>query len=308
MKKIFTILLLIICVCQATNAKPSSDNDKIKSLDEKCVNLQNQQSRIANDLCRLKDKQKDSDRRIQSLKSENNAHSAAIDSLRNVCKQLAVSQSTDRKKVNGMIDKTNSNVQANQETLQSRTLLVCIIAILMLVVIVGVTYRLARRIKSGNISIDEVRKAQDALQAAQTKMQEELIKLDDKLLELFDRQIANVPKNADHGEPDHSLALKVADEIVRIELNMSRMDSSIKGYKQLSKAVERIKDNFKANGYEFVEMLGKPYNEGMKVIANFVVDEDLEEGKQIITGITKPQINYNGQMIQAAQITVSQNI
>lgn len=308
MKKIFTILLLIICVCQATNAKPSSDNDKIKSLDEKCVNLQNQQSRIANDLCRLKDKQKESDRRIQALKSENNTHSAAIDSLRNVCKQLAVSQSTDRKKVNGMIDKTNSNVQANQETLQSRTLLVCIIAILMLVIIVGVAYRLARRIKLGNTSIDEVRKAQDALQAAQTKMQEESIKLDDKLLELFDRQIANVPKNADYGEPDHSLALKVADEIVRIELNMSRMDSSIKGYKQLSRAVERIKDNFKANGYEFVEMLGKPYNEGMKVIANFVVDEDLEEGKQIITGITKPQINYNGQMIQAAQITVSQNI
>lgn len=308
MKKIFTILLLIICVCQATNAKPSSDNDKIKSLDEKCVNLQNQQSRIANDLCRLKDKQKESDRRIQALKSDNNRQSAVIDSLRNTCKQLTGTQSADRKKVNGMIDKTNSNVQANQETLQSRTLLVCIIAILMLVVIVGVTYRLARRIKSGNTSIDEVRKAQDALQAAQTKMQEESIKLDDKLLELFDRQIANVPKNADHGEPDHSLALKVADEIVRIELNMSRMDSSIKGYKQLSKAVERIKDNFKANGYEFVEMLGKPYNEGMKVIANFIVDEDLEEGKQIITGITKPQINYNGQMIQAAQITVSQNI
>lgn len=308
MKKIFTILLLIICVCQATNAKPSSDNDKIKSLDEKCVNLQNQQSRIANDLCRLKDKQKESDRRIQALKSDNNRQSAVIDSLRNICKQLTETQFADRKSVNGMIDKTNSNVQANQETLQSRTLLVCIIAILMLVVIVGVAYRLARRIKSGNTSIDEVRKAQDALQAAQTKMQEESIKLDDKLLELFDRQIANVPKNADYGEPDHSFALKVADEIVRIELNMSRMDSSIKGYKQLAKAVERIKDNFKANGYEIVDLLGKPYNEGMKVSANFVVDEDLEEGKQVITGITKPQVNYNGQMIQAAQITVSQNI
>lgn len=308
MKKIFTILLLIICVCQATNAKPSSDNDKIKSLDEKCVNLQNQQSRIANDLCRLKDKQKESDRRIQALKSDNNRQSAVIDSLRNTCKQLTETQSADRKSVNGMIDKTNSNVQANQETLQSRTLLVCIIAILMLVVIVGVTYRLAKRIKSGSTSIDEVRKAQDALQAAQTKMQEESIKLDDKLLELFDRQIANASKNVSNDKPDHSLVLKVADEVARIELNMSRMDSSIKGYKQLSKAVERIKDNFKANGYEFVEMLGKPYNEGMKVIANFIVDEDLEEGKQIITGITKPQINYNGQMIQAAQITVSQNI
>ena len=308
MKKIFTILLLIVCACQNTIAKPVSDNDKIKSLEEKCVTLQNQQSRTANDLCRLKDKQKESDRKIQALKSENNTHSATIDSLHNVCKQLAESQSADRKNVNGMIDKTNSNVQANQETLQSRTLLVCIIAILMLVIIVGVTYRLARRIKSGNTSIDEVRKAQDALLIAQEKMQEESIKLDDKLLELFDKQIANAPKNASNDKPDHSLALKVADEIVRIELNMSRMDSSIKGYKQLAKAVERIKDNFKANGYEIVDLLGKPYNEGMKVSANFVVDEDLEDGKQIITGITKPQVNYNGQMIQAAQITVSQNI
>ena len=46
----------------------------------------------------------------------------------------------------------------------------------------------------------------------------------------------------------------------------------------------------------------------MKVIANFIPDETLPEGSQIITGIIKPQINYNGQMIQAAQITVSQNI
>lgn len=308
MKKIFAILLLTICFCQTTNAKSTSDNDKIKLLEEKCVNLQKQQSRTANDLCKLKETQKESERIIQTLKSENNNQSAAIDSLRHACKQLDETQSVDRKNVNGKIDKTNNNVQANQESLQSRTLLVCIVAVLLLVIIVGVACRLAKRIKSGNTSIDEVRKAQDALQAAQGKMQEESIKLDDKLLELFDRQIANVPKNADHGEPDHSLALKVADEIVRIELNMSRMDSSIKGYKQLAKAVERIKDNFKANGYEFVEMLGKPYNEGMKVIANFVVDEYLEEGKQIITGITKPQINYNGQMIQAAQITVSQNI
>jgi len=59
---------------------------------------------------------------------------------------------------------------------------------------------------------------------------------------------------------------------------------------------------------KIVNMLGKPYNEGMKVVANFVPDDSLEEGKQIITGIIKPQINYRGVMIQAAQITVSQNI
>lgn len=163
-------------------------------------------------------------------------------------------------------------------------------------------------INSGTATIADVRKAQEALQAAQTKMQEESVKLDDKLLDLFNRQLANSSKVAGNDKPDHSLALKVADEVARIELNMSRMDSSIRGYKQLSKAVGRIKDNFNANGYEIVDMLGKPYNEGMKVIAEFVLNEDLEDGAQIITGITKPQVNYNGQMIQAAQITVSQNI
>ena len=170
------------------------------------------------------------------------------------------------------------------------------------------TFRLTKRIKSGSTSIDEVRKAQEALQSVQIKMQEESVKLDDKLLKLFEQQISDSSNVIGSNKPDHSLALKVADEIVRIELNMSRMDSSVKRYKQLAKAVERIKDNFKANGYEIVDMLGEPYNEGMKVTANFVADENLEAGKQIITGITKPQINYNGQMIQAAQITVSQNI
>ena len=144
--------------------------------------------------------------------------------------------------------------------------------------------------------------------AAQAKMQEESVKLDNKLLELAEKQISVAPKASPNEEVDHSLAMKVADEIVRIELNMSRMDPSIKGYKQLGKAVQRIKDNFKANGYEIIDMLGQPYNEGMKVIASLVTDESLKPGQQIITGITKPQINYNGKMIQTAQITVSQNL
>ena len=55
-------------------------------------------------------------------------------------------------------------------------------------------------------------------------------------------------------------------------------------------------------------MLNKPYVERMKVVANMVTDDSLPEGSQIITGIIKPQILYNGTMIQSAEITVSQNI
>ena len=307
MKTFFSIMFATF-VCLSANAEIVPNKNGVKALEEKYEELQSLHAHYSIELRRLTEKLKEEERCLKDLKSENNIQSAVIDSLRNICNQLGKKQSADNKSICRKIDETNSNVQENQNMLQSRTLWAGMVVLLLLVAIFGVAYRLVKRIKLGSTSIDEVRKAQDALQVAQGKMQEESVKLDDKLLELFDRQIANAPKNEGNGKTDHSLALKVADEIVRIELNMSRMDSSIKGYKQLAKAVERIKDNFKANGYEIVDMLGKPYNEGMKVIANFVVDEDLEEGKQIITGITKPQINYNGQMIQAAQITVSQNI
>lgn len=301
--------ILFICLgCQLINAKTMDDTSKIEAIENKYIKLQDHHYRIANDLCKLKETMKESERIIQTLKSENYEQSVVIDSLRNICNQLEDKLSADNKNICRKIDETNSNVQENQNMLQSRTLWAGMVVLLLLVAIFGVAYRLAKRIKSGSTSIDEVRKAQDALQVAQGKMREESIKLDDKLLELFDRQIANDTKKEGNDKPDHSLALKVADEVARIELNMSRMDSSIRGYKQLSKAVGRIKDNFNANGYEIVDMLGKPYNEGMKVIAEFVLNEDLEDGAQIITGITKPQVNYNGQMIQAAQITVSQNI
>ena len=308
MKKTFMIILLATMSCLLMSAKLANDADKIKVLEDKFTLLQNKQGNVENHLNRLVDKQREGVHKIQSLSNENARLAKVIDSLQNACRQLANTQVADRKNISGEINKTNSNVQTNQDMLQSRTLWIGIMAVALLIFIVGVAYQLTKRIKSGNTSIGEVRKAQEALQLAQTKMQEESVKLDDKLLEMFDKQISATPKVIGTDKPDHSLALKVADEIVRIELNMSRMDSSIKGYKQLAKAVERIKDNFKANGYEIIDMLGKPYNEGMKVIANFVSDEELEEGKQIITGITKPQINYNGQMIQAAQITVSQNI
>ena len=54
------------------------------------------------------------------------------------------------------------------------------------------------------------------------------------------------------------------------------MPEDTKGLKQLSRAIQRIQDSFKVNGYEIVEMLGKSYNEGMKSVASFVTDENLK--------------------------------
>lgn len=108
-------------------------------------------------------------------------------------------------------------------------------------------------------------------------------------------------------ETKTDLVKLIADRLTFMEMTLYRMDKQVRGYKQLKKSISQMKDNLAANGYELVDLLGKPYNEGIKATATFVEDENLEPGTQIITGVVKPQINFKGVMIQSAQIVVSQN-
>ena len=311
MKKIFTILILAVISCQFVNAKSINDNtDKIKALEEKCYVLQNKQVKADNSLRKLIENQHVAEREIQTLLKKNDAQRLAIDSLQDKCKSLEEAQSTDRENINGKIDATDNNVRTNQDLLQSRTLYGVIVVIVVLAIIVGIAYWLTKRIKSGTSTIGDVRRAQEALQAAQTKMQEESVKLDNQLLAIVQKQLdASVPSaNKTTGEPDHSLVVKLADEIARIEANLSKMDKSVRGYKQLVQAKDRMINNVRANGYEIISLLGQEYNDGMQFQTRFVPDESLPEGKRIITGMIKMQVNYNGKMIQPAEIVVSQNI
>ena len=311
MKKIFTFLILAVISCQFVNAKSINDNtDKVKVLEEKCSILQNKQVKADNNLRKLIENQHVAEREIQTLVKKNDAQRLAIDSLQDKCKSLEEAQSTDRENINGKIDATDNNVRTNQDQLQSRTLYGVIVVIVVLTIIIGVACWLTKRIKSGTSTIGDVRRAQEALQAAQTKMQEESIKLDNQLLAIVQKQLdASVPSaNKTTGEPDHSLVVKLADEIARIETNLSKMDKSVRGYKQLVQAKDRMINNVRANGYEISSLLGQEYNDGMQFQTRFVPDESLPEGKRIITGMIKMQVNYNGKMIQPAEIVVSQNI
>lgn len=207
------------------------------------------------------------------------------------------------------VDITNTQKQiaenANNlnDNIKSKTTWGIMIVTIIILVMAAIYLILYKRVEKGKSAIDKIKDTQKSIQ-------EESLKLDGKLVGLLNQQLnvqANISNNDSNNQIDHSLALKVADEIVRIEMNLSRMDSSIKGHKQLSKAVERIKNNFLANGYDMVDMLNKPYQEGMKATVTYVIDETLNDGEKIITKIIKPQVNYNGVMIQPAQIEVSQN-
>jgi hypothetical protein len=167
---------------------------------------------------------------------------------------------------------------------------------------------LGKRIKSSQADVEtQIKNTKKALE-------EEGLKLDKKLIEVLETQLkvqqeeSKKQTTKTSEKADHSLALKVADEIVRMQKNISRMDADINGLRPLERGIERIQANFAANGYEMVNLVNSEYDERMNIdVINFVEDDTLESGKKIISKIIKPQVNFNGILIQRAQVEVSQN-
>ena len=70
---------------------------------------------------------------------------------------------------------------------------------------------------------DQIKKTSDSLREEQLKLDGQLIKLLDTQMQLMNEERQTSSAKAD--EVDHSLALKLADEIIRIEQNISYMDT-----------------------------------------------------------------------------------
>lgn len=201
--------------------------------------------------------------------------------------------------------KTNETALRNTEKHQQRSVAWGVAIAILFILLLTMAYLILRK---------RIAKKGDDIELLRARADD----LNRQMVERMDKEIGELQKISEGlnnsqtiqttNEPDHSLVKALADRITFMEMTLYRMDSSVKGHKHLTKSIKQMKDNLLANGYELVDMLGKDYVEGMKVTASFVVDDTLEDGKQIITGIQKPQINYKGKMIQAAQITVSQNI
>lgn len=285
------VLTLLWIVSQMTMSN-TSDSLKIINLQREVSNLKTAVSRLQQEngrlrgMYQLQSKELDSLRVNQQLQTEN-------------IRTLADNVGADILDANQKID---SNVNTLSESINSRTWFGASAILIAMGLLACTYYILRRKISSGATTIDKIRSAQEVLEKAQKAMQEESVKLDNKLMEMLSDKMGAMQK------VDHSFALKVGDEIARIETNLSKMDKNVRGYNQLKGALQRIKDNFNAHGYEIVELLGLDYNDGMPFEAQFVPDDTLPEGKRIISGITRLQINYNGEMIQSAKIVVRQNI
>lgn len=295
MKKVELIIISLIISLNVCGY--NGDSLKNVTLQREVRNLKTAVSRLQQEDVRLRNLYQQQAKELDSLQANQQQQTENV-------KTLAEKVGADISDANKKID---SNVSTLTNSINSRTLIGAL-GILIAIGLLALTYYiLKRKISSGATTIDKIRSAQEGLETAQKAMQEESVKLDSKLVELIDKQMSN-NKLAGDQKVDHSFALKVGDEIAKIETNLSKMDPEVKGYRQLKQALKRIKDNFNAHGYEIVELLGLDYNDGMPFEAQFVPDETLPEGKRVISGITRLQINYNGEMIQSAKITVRQNI
>lgn len=246
---------------------------------------------------------------VTSLISTISTQSNEIDSLKSVL--LSTNNSIDAlaDSLNINISSTREQIQTNSDTLnqaitkKSQTGMWFFIVLTL--VVASLAFIFGRLLAKRDTEVA-------SLSAKADKLNEEIVnRLSSEMSEMqtISKQIGSISITTGGGtDTEQKLITTLADRITFMEMTLYKMDSSVRGHKQLSKSIKQMKDNLLANGYELVDMLGKDYHDGMKVTANFVEDENLPEGKQIITGIIKPQINYQGKMIQSAQITVSQNL
>lgn len=297
MKRQIAFAILLFSSLGAFAQKTQEDLDKeIKTLTEKIKTFQSENSKLKSEIGTLDTKLSTAIKSIDRLRSQTQDNSNAISQTAN---ELGI-------KIKETGDKNEGKITEVSESL-SKNSLYGIIGVLSAILLSGLLYwLLSKRQQTDKTDfIDQLSKTKSSIEESLVKEFGKQTELMDSQLHLIEQQKTNL-RSTPNVEPDHSLALKVASEINLIERNINLMDSKTKGLKQLQASVGKLKDNLSANGYEMPELLGKAFNQGMRVIvATSIPDENLEKGQEIITKILIPQVNYNDKMIQTAQIEVS---
>lgn len=237
----------------------------------------------------------------ENFKLQNDSLSKKIETnsvnISSIAEDLGTKIQTSETNAKESISKLDKDVEKNR--------LYWIIGTLITLVLGGLVYwLLGKRIATSQTDVES------QIRNTKKSLEEESLKLDAQLLEIINSQLKIKETETDKpesGEKDHSLVLKVADEVTRILMNLEVMDKEIKGYKHLKKYSESILNNLKAYGYEIPQLIGMNYNSGMNMVATLELDESVESGKQIIKRIIKPQVNFEGKVIQTAKVTVAFN-
>lgn len=116
---------------------------------------------------------------------------------------------------------------------------------------------------------------------------------------LIDKNINKLTNAIDEGE-----IIEQLNAINDLERTISEENIATEEELQL---INKAKENAKQKGYTISDEIapGKQYTSGMRAIVDFVIDENLQNGEQIIRTVVKPLIYKNGEMVQAPKIIVA---
>ena len=297
MKKLTLVLLLFFMLGTFAQSITKEELEKkIIPLNEKIRILQSENNKLKSDIVKINSKVSNAFTNIDNIQKQSDSISNSIvQTKNNLTSKIESSESNSNQKISAV------------DMSLSKNSLYGIIAVLIAILLSALFFWLiSKRQKSDKLNLV------DQLNNTKSSIEESLVKEFGKQTELMETQLHLIEQqkttvqNSPNLEPDHSLALKLSSQINVMENNLNRMDQSVKGIKNLRNSISNLKDNLSANGYEMPDLLGKQFNQGMKVIVtSSIPDENLEKDSEIITKVLIPQVNYNDKMIQTAQIEVS---
>lgn len=299
MRKITIVLIflsLVVRVCAQVKSNVNFESE-ISSLKTRINVLESKQNKTDSKL-------KDVTDSMPELREELGLLSSKVDST---CNVIYITDSVLTEKISRTSKDSESKISTVSEQVSNRTLWGIIGVLTTVLLSIFLYFFIKKQVSKNMLAIeDQVLKTRESIEVEQIQVNTKLAELYNGQMELLKAERQNKPSQV-NSEVDHTLALKVADEITKMQMYLSRMDSKVKGFASLNIAVNNVVDNIKANGYDIIDHFNKPFNDGMNMDATMELDPSLEAGVQIIKRVIKPEVHFNNKLIQRAQVIVAFN-
>jgi len=231
MKTIISVVILtFFSFCTLGQITKDELDKEIKPLNQKILSLQNENTRI----------KKNSEEINRKLTTNNNL----ITKLENKNQELALNLEDSKKELLSKIveieSKSESRITNVSQSLSIKTLWGIIAFLAAIILSAFLFWLFDKRQKLEKIEFaNQLNKTKNIIEDNLEKEFEKQGHVIEAQIRLIEHQMSNIGNATSIQNQDHSLALKVADELTLIERTISLMDSGTKGLKQLSRSLEK---------------------------------------------------------------------
>lgn len=308
----------------AVSSNPKDEKDNTAVILNQIDDLKALNSQQADKIKKLQEQNTTLTNTLQQYQTQ---YQTDIAGIQNHIAQIETKQSSANNEINkvnqsvtSLSQNTQSTTQQISEQLSNRTIAIGLGLLALLGLLAASFWALRKRqtLSSQGLSnqlqtaLNNVKQSEENIVKSDTALADKLLEVVEKLKEntqvlnfANSQELVQSPQSTVNNEPDHGLALKLADEIYRMRKRIEALPQDTKGLKSLSKSLERLEEELNEQGYELVDYIGSDYTENMSVKARFVPSDDLEDGQSIISKVVSPQVNYHDKMIRMADVEVS---